>query len=613
MALDGFYQGVDAAAKAGGAVLQRLPLDRPASLRPLYWRNRGGIVTPGAGGALRIASGATLATDTYFGALFERPWRLYTRTANLILSVTLQGRATLRVFRRPPGGTPVLLHEAAVAGPARVPLPNDAPHHRQAGLVWFELTAHGGPAVLERADWITAADPGPARLAVVICTFNRQEPLGAVLSALAADAGLDGAVARIIVVNQGAPALRTHPAVADAAACLGNRLHVVEQANLGGAGGFGRGLLEVLDDDDATHVCFLDDDVRIEPESLRRMAVFFSLATAPVALGGHMLDGLRPTALYEAGATIRPNWSLQPIRHGMDLCAPRHLLRLGDTVPMHYNGWWMFGFDKRLVETVGMPLPCFIRGDDVEFGLRLHNRGIATVALPGVAIWHEPFYLKVGGWQLYYETRNALIAAALHEPFPRRQAAIQVAKRLLIHLLTYRYYNAALIIQATRDFRQGPAILDQDPRPLHAALAAVRARWPDGAAIPGERVLPPASVGRSPRSPPGFVLALGRAVARNWLCPTRADAPPHRLLAKNLVWFRIRHDSLAVDTHWDRDLPTYRRDRAAFRILFREGMREAWCLWQQAAGLRQAWRDGAPHLTSLPFWREYVRRGHTTP
>ena len=44
-----------------------------------------------------------------------------------------------------------------------------------------------------------------------------------------------------------------------------------------------------------------------------------------------------------------------------------------------------------------MPLPCFIRADDVEFGLRLHRDGVVTVPRPGVGICHEPFYLKVGG------------------------------------------------------------------------------------------------------------------------------------------------------------------------------------------------------------------------
>ena len=50
-----------------------------------------------------------------------------------------------------------------------------------------------------------------------------------------------------------------------------------------------------------------------------------------------------------------------------------------------------------LVEKVGLPLPVFIRGDDVEYGLRLYMRGVDTIVMPGIAVWHEPFYLKIGG------------------------------------------------------------------------------------------------------------------------------------------------------------------------------------------------------------------------
>jgi len=73
---------------------------------------------------------------------------------------------------------------------------------------------------------------------------------------------------------------------------------------------------------------------------------------------------------------------------------------------MHFNGWWMFGFPKRWVERVGMPLPCFIRGDDIEFGMRLHEAGLPTVPLPGVAVWHEPFYLKLGQKKLWGDRRR---------------------------------------------------------------------------------------------------------------------------------------------------------------------------------------------------------------
>jgi len=563
-----------------------------------------------AGESLQVAKGATVSFDTYFNGLFEQHWRLYTSVGALTLALRVQGRAAVRIWRRTPDAGETLLHEQEVAGPAEITLPRDTPHFRQAGLLWFDLTALDEPTILADADWSTSGAAQPqARLGVVVCTFNREAELGAVLAAVAGDEGLRAAVARVIVVNQGRPGLIAHHAIAAAAAGLGPRLRVVEQANLGGAGGFGRGLVEALDDPAVTHVCFLDDDVRVEPESLRRMAAFFTLAQEDVALGGHMLDSVRPTTLYEAGAVVLPNWALEPLHHGLDLSTPDALDTLLDPYAMHYNGWWMFGFPKRWVDRVGMPLPCFIRGDDVEFGLRLHDAGLPTVAVPGIAVWHEPFYLKLGGWQLYYETRNALICAALHQDFTPNRVAALILKRLLIQLLTYRYYSAALIVRGIEDSLDGPAILDQDPRPLHAGLSELRTRYPDGW-VQRERVLPLAPVSRSPRFLVGFIMAMARALSSNWARPTRSGAPPQRLLVRNLVWFRVlRSDCLAVETHWSRELPVFRRDRESFRHLLAAGLRAVSRLRSAAPGLQRDWKAASPRLASLPFWRDYVRYG----
>jgi len=566
-------------------------------------------VRPAGPGALHVAQDATVSFDTYFNGLFELHWRLYTRAGALTLALQAEGRAIVRVWRRTPDAGQALVHEQEVAGSTRICLPMDAAHFRQAGLLWFDLTALGGAVVLRGADWSTP-NPGqpPARLGVVICTFNREPELAAVLAAIAGDEELGGAVARIIVVNQGRPGLVAQPGIRDAAAQFGPRLRMLEQANLGGAGGFGRGLLEALDDPAVSHVCFLDDDVRVEPESLRRMAAFFTLAQHDVALGGHMLDSVRPTTLYEAGAVVLPNWAPTPLHHGLDLCDPDALDTLLDPGAMHFNGWWMFGFPKRWVERVGMPLPCFIRGDDIEFGMRLHEAGLPTVPLPGIAIWHEPFYLKLGGWQLYYETRNALTCAALHQDFTPNRVAVLLLKRLLIQLLTYRYYSAALVVRGIEDSLRGPAVLDQDPRPLHASLAELRQRYPD-AWTRRERVLAAAPVGRSPRVWPGFGLAMARALLMNWCRPTHADAPPRELQVQDLVWFRVmRSDCLAVDTHWDRDLPTFRRDRSSFRHLLTAGLRAIWLLRRVTPDLRSAWRAASPRLTSQTFWRAYIQQ-----
>ncbi len=592
--------------------LQRVIVDRRVSTRPLYWRvistDLSHAVTLSEG-QLCMSPGTAVSFDAYFNACFEHQWRAYTTAAHISLSVQTDRPCLVRVFRAVATNPPVLLHEARLeqAGGTEFAIANDITNFRQAGRLYFELTAGADGVRLLAAEWrARAAAPRPVGLALVFCTFNREADIARALQAVADDALLLATLARVIVVNQGRRRLGDHPQAAAQIARLGGSVRVFDQDNHGGAGGFGRGLLEASQDPAVSHVAFVDDDVLIEPESLLRMARFFALARADVALGGHMLDRVQPTRLYEAGAVLSDKWALKPLRHDQDLADAATLGRLTDIQPMHYNGWWLFGFPLSLVDALGMPLSCFIRGDDVEFGLRLHRHAKFTVTLPGVAVWHEPFYLKIGGWQLYYETRNLLVAAALHLPFSGRRVAEMMGKRLLMELLTFRYYNASLILAGIRDFRQGPAILRQPAQPIHAGLDRLRQAHP-AATIPREAVLAPAPVAGAPRSKAGFVLAMLRTLADQWMRPSAADAVPGRLDVRDLVWFRVAHmDGLAVDTHWDRDLQLFRRDQAQFRTLATAAWREVAALWREAPALSTAWQRALPDLSSKAHWRRYL-------
>ena len=608
---------VEAAGMSRGLRLQRVPLDRPASLRDLYWRGaRDGrpapeAAAPDARGGLRIEAGATAAFDTYFGAFFEHHWRLHTPLSAFTLSLDIEGRARLLLWRLTTHGEePMLLHDGMVEGRTEVAIPQDASNFRQAGMIWFELTAPDAPVTLRTAEWLApGAAPRPVGLAVVICTFNREADLAKVLAEVAGDPELRAegrGLERIFVVNQGRPGLLGHPGIAPQAARLEGVLRVVEQGNFGGAGGFGRGLLEALDDPAITHVAFIDDDVRLEPESLFRMAGFFAVSKGEECLGGHMLDGIRPTTLYEGGAIVRDNWAVHALSHQLDLRSRAVLAGLLEVQAMHYNGWWCFAFPKRLVAEHGMPLPCFIRGDDLEWGLRLHDRGVPTVPLPGVSIWHEPFYMKRNGWQIYYETRNTLICAALHMNFSPRHAATQVLSRLMEYLLTYRYYAAALVIRGVEDFLRGPAILDEDPAALHASLGELRLIHPEGT-VRRERVLWDAPLAEVPRSRRRHGTALGKVLWRNLSAPSNPDARPRRVPVRDLIWYRILgSDAVALETYWDRELPVFRRDRTQFRALLRAGLRAVRALYRNAPGLRADWQREMPRITSVAHWRAYL-------
>ncbi len=621
-------------------VLQGVPTACRTALRDLYWRAERDTSEPGVveacahpDGRISFGDGTRLRFDTYFGALFETQWRLHTRLRALELRVRVEGRVRLRVLRRGHGRVTLLhesLHEAAHEalhelghelghdlghepghgpGPGarelRVAVEDGAISFRQHGVLYFEVVAAGGPAVLHAAAWVAPAECGaPVRLAAVFCTFNREADIARVLATLVDAPAVLGRLARIIVVSQGRPGLAAHPLVAPLAARLGARLTLVEQGNFGGAGGFGRGLLEAIDDPGVDHVAFLDDDVVLEADSLLRMSSFLTLAHGDLAVGGHMLDAAQPTRLFEAGATIgERHWSFHPEHTDLDVASPAGLEALCDPRPVHYNGWWCFGFPLRLVERVGMPLPCFIRGDDTEFGLRLYEAGIRTVPVPGIAVWHEPFYLRLGGWQLYYETRNMLVAMALHRPEGPRAATRRMARQVLVHLMTYRYYSTALVVRGVEDFLSGPEVFRGSPAARHAGLGALRLAYPQGA-VPRSSVLQPLAVPGLPRGRAGYGRALLRALLRNALVPTR-DAPARRIAVDDFAWVTLAGtDRVALETWWDTELPDLHRSRERFRDLAVQAARMLWALQRRGPAAASLWRAAAPELRSVAFWRD---------
>ncbi len=80
-------------------VLQTVLLDRPASLRPLYWRSLGdepaevNRLRLNDAGELVIPAGADASFDTYFNAFFEYHWCLYTSLETAALRLQVDGDA----------------------------------------------------------------------------------------------------------------------------------------------------------------------------------------------------------------------------------------------------------------------------------------------------------------------------------------------------------------------------------------------------------------------------------------------------------------------------------------------------------------------------------------
>jgi galactofuranosylgalactofuranosylrhamnosyl-N-acetylglucosaminyl-diphospho-decaprenol beta-1,5/1,6-galactofuranosyltransferase len=581
-------------------VLQRLILRSNVETSRLYWR----IDRPGA--SLRVEPQATLDLDTYFNSFDETVWRRHTRLGALSVELHIGGAAHVQLWRHSRTAGCALLAEAHTGDDEKLTLAvPPPPHPRATGRLCLSITAKTDHVTLWSGAWVTEAGPVPVPVMPVICTYNRDGPLVELVARVAADPDVLEAIAGLVIVNNGLPGLPGRLGVQAMPARLRDKLHIVEQGNVGGAGGFTRGLLEARDRG-ASHAILMDDDVVIEPESILRTTRLFALARSEFVVGGHMLDLFQPNRLYEAGALmIDHKLAWEPLHKGVDLAGPGALTLFLEPTPTHYGGWWFMGLPLSLLDAHGWPMPCFIRGDDIEFGRRLHDAGVPMLSMPGIGIWHEPFYAKLGGWHIYYEFRNMMVLAARHFPSPAGLLTRSAMKWIIAELLTFRYQRAALLLRAVEDFLGGPAIYDRDPAKVHASLEPIRQAYP-AATMPREQVMAEPEPPVGPRNRVSFVFGLARALRSEWRRPD-GDRRAIRIQPRDHLWFRVRDaDLVVVDEHWEVDQPIYRRSRTQFRKLFLRTLRLGRRMRREMPDAVRAWHDAHATFTTEAAWRAYL-------
>src|SRR5699024_6507657 len=184
------------------------------------------------------------------------------------------------------------------------------------GALFLELTAVGGETVFADVRWTVDGSETHAHggLAVAICTFNRADDCAATVAALAADPEVAALIDRVQVTDQGTDHVDGRAVFTAAAEIFGDRMHYLRQANLGGAGGFSRGMFEATADPAIDHVLIMDDDVRVEPETVLRMAAFARHTSVPTLVGAQMLYLFNPDYLLASAEGV----DLLKLQAGLD-------------------------------------------------------------------------------------------------------------------------------------------------------------------------------------------------------------------------------------------------------------------------------------------------------
>lgn len=576
----------------------------------------------------RVRRGQRVSFASYFNAFPAAYWQHWTVVDQVRLTLTTSGPATVIVYRSTAQGVQQRVDSALVEGETTSTFDLPIRSFGDGGWYWFDVVADDEDARIVSGTWSTEAEPVDARRASIgITTFNKPDYCATTLATLAEEDELLEHVDTIFVVDQGdqkVAAESSFPAVAER---LGSTLRVIDQPNLGGSGGFSRAMSETLDEDSSGFLMLLDDDVQVEPESIRRSIQFSRFCRRPTIVGGHMFDLLDKPVLHAFSETIDERYFLwrpaaAPTRHDFRRANLRQSTWMHQRFDPDYNGWWMCTIPTSVIREIGLSLPVFIKWDDAEYAVRAREHGVGTVSLPGSALWHVSWIDKDDSqdWQAYFHARNRLLSALLHSPFPQGGKVLSNSSRIdLKHLLNMQYYAATLRHRAIRDLLKGPGHLHATIGETMPALRAAAKDFPETQVeadldklprtLHGKRIYPE-DMDKGPREPRGPRLALfaAKSAVRHWLKetdPAAAERPQVELAKASAQYWRVpEFDSALISSADGRGKSVYTRDRATFRRLWRESLALHRELRQEWDRLAREYREALPEFTSQAAWRE---------
>lgn len=247
----------------------------------------------------------------------------------------------------------------------------------------------------------------------------------------------------------------------------GDHVYLHPNPNAGGSGGFARGMIESLNQNpQATHVLLMDDDVLVLPESIKRTYKLLKLIKDEYKesfISGAMLYYEIPNKQHEDIGYVGNDGFFHPKKGTLDLCLIEDTLNNESNylkLSNEYAAWWYCCIPSSKIKENGLPLPLFIRGDDVEYALRCKAN---IITMNGICVWHMGFATKYNAaMNKYQECRNILVDKACSNILNNVDLMLFVKRSFRMELFNFDYSGAELVLKAFEDYLKGPTFLEID-------------------------------------------------------------------------------------------------------------------------------------------------------
>ena len=419
----------------------------------LYLRLKAGNIDV-LNGTYVLSPNSIVSTDTYFNIFSSSKYGEYTNAEKISITTAVSGKLDVELHSCSENGDETIKVQkvdANVSTELTFSFNIDGLDDAVPVCHYLLYRSYQKSNIHSFGSYVSDIKPSDINLGVVICTFQREsralntlDKINEIISNK--DYGLHNKIRVYLVDNDRSI---EHSSIKH------DHVKLIPNGNDGGSGGFARGMIEARREN-MTHVVLMDDDVEIDPNVIYKTFNLVSILKDKhkdaFILGGMLLPET-PNIQYEAGAEYKLEFKRG--KHMLDMLSRDALLLNDKKEPADYGGWWYTCMPSVAAEE--LPLPMFIKMDDVEFGIR---RMYDHIVINGIGIWHDSFESKDNPViDYYFHRRNLLIFDALHN----RKNGFQIGAghfRRMLHCIkegkSIEYYYTR---RAVYDFLKGPEFL----------------------------------------------------------------------------------------------------------------------------------------------------------
>ena len=552
--------------------------------------------------------------NTYFNGFSNRKWKKYTDVSNVELALRIKGEFTLKLIgcNLVNGSTDIKVYSEAIFRSSSFEEITAIMPDTDDMMLGFEIETLSDCIIQSGHYSGEFASDNHTNLALSSTTCHKEKYITRNIRLLHDELLCSGdEVAKhlfIHVVDNG-NTLTEHDFPSD------HRIFLHPNKNTGGAGGFARGMIECMhQEENITNVLLMDDDVNMQPESIRK--TYYLLKHLKPEFQNNFISG---AMLYmenvqiqkEDIGTVTKDGYFVPLK-GRELNQELLFDNLYNEKDFpvddahNYAAWWYCCIPMKTIKEKGLPVPVFVRGDDVEYGLRCKP---GFITMNGICVWHMGFTGKYNAAMDFYQVnRNLLIDHAISGVMNDVNIIGKATKDFRDALTRLDYDTAELCLRAIEDYLKGPSyimedhgeeILKSNSKLVHKMEPLETFGNPDiGLGDPycdGKRTFVQKVISR-----------LTRNGHRYWFGAYRKEInsiPYNGVWTPERIYLRERLIAVNLDSRTGYMLI---RDRARYKVLMRRYKKAIDSYKKSNANIIEDYRKMKNEIYSEDFWQKYL-------